>query len=91
METIKRFYVGNLTTSTLVVNEEKGAVIKTIVLGNVDTSSNEVKTATITIDGVSFYYNIEGGSTLIINSPIVCNTMNINFTGSCHISGIQLG
>lgn len=90
MEEIKRIAAQTLTnTETVLYNNATGAVIKTIIIHNINTTEKEV---TLEIDSVIFLFKLNAGETKMINSPIVVNSLkalgeNINI----HISGIQLG
>lgn len=90
MDEIIRLYAGTIDTANVqVINESNSVVVKTLMLGN---NTDKEQTATITIDGAVFNFKIGTLNTLILDHPIVCNTMQMQSTGilSLQISGIKL-
>ena len=72
----------------IVYSNNKGAVIKTILLF----SQNEnTKEATLIFDGVAFKYLLTPGDTNVINSPIMTKEVRAMGEGvNVHITGLQL-
>ena len=91
METnIRRIYAGTVdNTKVQVINEGSCVVVKTLMLGN---NTDAEQTVDITIDGAVFKFKVSSLNTVILNNPIVCNTMQVVATGavSLQISGIAL-
>lgn len=73
----------NLYSSTM------GTIIKTILLYN----SMEIQSsATLTLDGVAFKFNLIAGETKVLGSPILAKSIKASGEGiNVHISGLEIG
>ena len=89
MEGIEKFYTGVVgTTPVTALSETIAVVVKTIMLGN---NGEEKATVTITIDNAPFKFAVETMNTLILDHPVMCNSISIAATSdvSVQISGIS--
>lgn len=90
MEEIKRIAATTLTdTESELYKNSNGAIVKTILLYNSNSSEKEV---TLSLDGVTFLFNLNANELKIIDTPIMTNLIKGKGQGvNIHISGIQLG
>lgn len=89
-DTIVRIANQTLTASeTTLYNNSTGAIIKTIMIYNPNTSDAEI---TLKFDSVIFLFSLNAGETKVLQSPIFTNNLKALGDGiNIHISGIQLG
>ena len=83
MEGIQKFYTGVVgTTPVNALSETTAVLVKTIMLGNNEESK---ATVTITIDNAPFKFNVETMDTLILDHPVMCNSISIVSTGNVSV------
>ena len=89
MEDYKRIAAVTLSnTETTLYTNDKGAILKTILMHN--TTSAEVE-VTLSIDSVIFIFKIAAKETVIVDKVILTNLLKAKGNGvNIHISGIQL-
>ena len=90
MDEITRLIATTLTdTETSLYTDINGAVVKTIMMHNSNTTSKDV---TLKLDSVTFLFTLNAKEIKIIDTPIFTNDIKANGNGvNIHISGIQLG
>ena len=89
MEGIEKYYTGVVgTTPVTVLSRSNAVVVKTLMLGN---NGTEKVTVTVTIDNAPFKFSVESMNTLILDHPIMCNSIAISSTAdvSVQASGIS--
>jgi hypothetical protein len=89
LEEIIRLSATTLTdTEQTLYNNTTGAVIKTMMLCNPNSTETEV---TLSLDGVSFLFVLAVKETKIVDSHFVVNILKATGLGvNIHISGMQL-
>lgn len=89
MEGIEKYYTGVVgTTPVTVLSRSNAVVVKTLMLGN---NGTEKVTVTVTIDNAPFKFSVESMNTLILDHPVMCNSISISSTSdvSVQASGIS--
>jgi|GEM_PF-6412488 len=90
MDEIVRLAATALTdTEQTLYSNINGAVVKTIILYNSNTTEKELS---LKLDSIEFKFKLATGETKVLDSPVVSNLIKATGLGiNIHISGIQLG
>ncbi len=75
-------------TESILYSGTNGVIVKTILIHNTNLEEKEV---TLSIDSVTFIFKLASKETLILDKPIVTNSLKAIGNGiNIHISGIKL-
>ncbi len=75
-------------TESILYSGTNGVIVKTILIHNTNLEEKEV---TLLIDSVTFIFKLASKETLILDKPIVTNSLKAIGNGiNIHISGIKL-
>lgn len=86
---IEKYYTGVVgSTPVTVLSKPSAVVVKTLMLGN---NTEDKVTVTVTIDNAPFKFAVNSAETLILDHPIMCNSIAISSTAdvSVQVSGIS--